>query len=58
MIAPYYKYTNLDQDKQMSADEFSEFLSQAIMDDNFPEKLTDIYYFQYLLTISHCRIYI
>lgn len=52
MIAPYYKYTNLDQDKQMSADEFSEFLSQAIMDDNFPEKLTDIYYFQYLQKVA------
>ena len=52
MIAPYYKYTDLDQDKQMSADEFSEFLSQAIMDDNFPEKLTDIYYFQYLQKVA------
>ena len=52
MIAPYYKYTDLDQDKQMSADEFSEFLSQAIMDNNFPEKLTDIYYFQYLQKVA------
>ena len=52
MVAPYYKYTDLDQDKQMSADEFSDFLSQAIMDDNFPEKLTDIYYFQYLQKVA------
>ena len=52
MIAPYYQYGDLDQDKQMSANEFSDFLSQAIMNDNFPEKLTDIYYFQYLQKVA------
>lgn len=52
MIAPYYKYINLDQDTQMSADEFSEFLSQTIMDDNFPEKITNVYYFQYLQKVA------
>ena len=52
MVAPYYQYVNLDQDKQMSANEFSSFLGQAIMDNEFPEKLTDIYYFQYLQKVA------
>ena len=52
MIAPYYQYVDLDQDKQMSSNEFSAFLGKAVMDNEFPDKLTDTYYFQYLQKVA------
>jgi len=52
MIEPYYKYVDLDKDMDLTPELFSTFLEAAISDEEFPEKLTDPYFFQYLQKIA------
>ena len=52
MIAPYYQYTDLDDYTPMAADVFSEFLEASIKDEEFPERLTDPYFYQYLQKVA------
>jgi len=52
MIAPYYQYVDLDKDMEMTGQKFGHWLETAINDDQFPERLNDPYYFQYLQKIA------
>jgi hypothetical protein len=52
MIEPYYKYVDLDKDMDMNPELFSAFLDAAILDEEFPEKLTDPYFYQYLQKVA------
>ena len=52
MIEPYYKYVDLDKDMDMNPELFSAFLDAAILDEDFPEKLTDPYFYQYLQKVA------
>jgi hypothetical protein len=48
MIAPYYQYVDLDADTPV---DIAAWLENAVLDDNFPERLSDRYYYQYLQKI-------
>ena len=52
MIEPYYKYVDLDTDMDLTPELFSAFIEAAISDEEFPEKLTDPYFYQYLQKIA------
>ena len=52
VIAPYYQYVDVDVDLEIGPDEMSEFMETAIGDDEFPEKLTDPAFYQFLQKIA------
>jgi len=51
-IAPYYQYVDVDADLEIGPDEITDFMETAIGDDDFPEKLTEPAFFQFLQKIA------
>ena len=52
VIAPYYEYVDMDVDLEVGPDEITDFMETAIGDDEFPEKLTEPAFFQFLQKIA------
>lgn len=52
MIEPYSQFVDVEVPLEITPEKLSVFISTAVQDDEFPERMTDPYFFQYLQKIA------